>query len=137
MILVDTNVWSELVRPTPDPRVMAWEERHSEQLWLSTVVVAEFLSGVEMMPDGRRKSALRETYDAILTQYADRVIGFDLPAAQNYAHILARQLASGRDPGTADTQIAATALTARLALATRNTKHFAGLGIDLIDPWSA
>ncbi|MEN2785471.1 PIN domain-containing protein [Sphingomonas qilianensis] len=137
MILVDTNVWSELVRQRPDKRVVAWEQEHAEELWLSSVVVGEFLSGVEAMPQGTRKRLLGETYETILAIYADRLIGFDLPAARRYAAVLTFQEAAGRDPGTADTQIAATALAAGMALATRNTKHFAGLGLDLINPWEA
>jgi hypothetical protein len=101
------------------------------------VVIGEFLSGVEMMPAGRRKDALFATYGNILAAYADRIAPFDLAAARHYARVLAYQERAGRDPGTADTQIAATALANGFALATRNTKHFEGLGIDLIDPWTA
>jgi predicted nucleic acid-binding protein len=137
MILVDTNVWSELVRPAPSPRVVAWEKRHAERLWLSTVVIGEFLAGVETMPDGRKKHSLRATYDELLTIYSDRIADFDLRAAYLYASVLAAQEAAGRDPGTADTQIAATALARGMHLATRNTKHFHGLGLELIDPWDA
>ena len=136
MILVDTNVWSELVRPHPDPAVVAWEERNAHLLWLSTVVVGEFLSGVELMPEGRRKAALRATYAEVIETYADRIVSFDLAAALHYAVVLANQEKAGRAPGTADTQIAATALHSGMALATRNVKHFEGLGIELIDPWS-
>ena len=137
MILVDTNVWSELVKAAPDPQVRAWEFDQADQLWLSTVVTGEFLSGVELMSDGRRKAALRAQYDAILAEYADRIAPFDLAAALRYAEVLAYLEHAGRNPGTADAQIAATALTRGLALATRNTKHFAGLGLELIDPWQA
>jgi toxin FitB len=135
MILVDTNVWSELVKSAPHPRVVAWEQAHAEQLWLSTVVIGEFLSGVELMPAGRRRTMLRATYDAVIDVYCDRIASFDLDAGLLYAEVLARQERAGRDPGTADTQIAATALARKMKLATRNTKHFAGLGLDLIDPW--
>jgi len=136
LILVDTNVWSELVKPHPDAHVMAWEERHAERLWLSTIVIGEFLSGVELMPDGRRRNALRAAYQDILRAYAHRIAPFDLQAALRYASVLAHQEAAGRAPGTADTQIAASALTRGMALATRNTRHFEGLGLDLLDPWS-
>lgn len=137
MILVDTNVWSELVRPIPHASVVAWEARNTERLWLSTVVIGEFLSGVELMPEGRRKRSLRSVYDDILDVYQDRVVPFDLAAACRYATVLAYQERAGRDPGTADTQIAATALAQGMVLATRNTKHFGGLGLELVDPWSA
>jgi toxin FitB len=137
MILVDTNVWSELVRPAPDPNVVAWEARNADLLWLSSVVVGEFLSGVEMMPEGRRKLVLRDTCQTIIAVYAHRVASFDLAAGLRYAVVLAYQEGAGRAPGTADTQIAATALAQGMALATRNVKHFGGLGLTLIDPWSA
>ncbi len=137
MILVDTNVWSELVRSAPNARVVEWEERNAERLWLSTVVIGEFLSGVEAMPTGKRKAALRAAYDDIVQVHADRIAEFDLEAALRYGPILVHQDAAGRDPGTADTQIAATALSRGMTLATRNTKHFAGIGLELVDPWTA
>ncbi|WP_174278992.1 type II toxin-antitoxin system VapC family toxin [Sphingomonas bacterium] len=135
MILVDTNVWSEAFRSLPDPSVRGWARDHSDQLWLSTVVVGELLSGVELMPIGRKRLTLAEGYSALIEQYRDRVLPFDLDAARVYATVLASQERAGRNPGTADTQIAATALSRGLALATRNTKHFAGLGLQLINPW--
>lgn len=137
MILVDTNVWSELVKASPDRAVRAWEEANSEQLWLSTVVTGEFLSGVALMPDGRRKAALSAAYTMVIDLYSDRIAAFDLPAALHYADVLAAQEQAGRNPGTADTQIAATALARGMRLATRNTKHFEGLGLTLIDPWQS
>ena len=137
MILVDTNVWSELVRPEPDPHVVAWEAKNAARLWLSSVVIGEFLSGVELMPEGRRKTALRETYAEVIELYRDRIAPFELADSQRYAEVLAKQERAGRNPGTADTQIAATALARGMQLASRNTKHFAGLGLKLIDPWRA
>ena len=137
MILVDTNVWSELVRATPAPQVVAWEQSNAHLLWLSSVVVGEFLSGVELMPEGRRKRVMRETYDDVIQTYADRIAPFGLAAALRYSDVLARQERAGRAPGTADTQIAATALSLGMSLATRNVAHFEGLDLRLIDPWTA
>ena len=136
MILVDTNVWSEAFRPRPDPNVEGWARRNSDALRLSTVVLGELLSGVAMMPAGQKRDALEAGYVDLIESYADRIVSFDLAAARRYADVLAFQIAEGRDPGTADTQIAATALANGFALATRNTKHFAGLGLKLIDPWN-
>ncbi|WP_445193406.1 type II toxin-antitoxin system VapC family toxin [Sphingomonas sp. Tas61C01] len=135
MILVDTNVWSELTRQQPDPAVRAWQLAHAERLWLSTVVIGELLSGVYLLPDGKRKDAFLAGYEALIDLYQDRTLDFDLAASRLYGAILARQERAGRNPGTADTQIAATAISRGFALATRNTKHFAGLGLELIDPW--
>lgn len=136
MILVDTVVWSEAFKRRPDPRVEAWAEANADRLWLSTVVIGELLSGAELLDEGRWKRSLRDGYDELISVHADRIVPFDLDAARCYATVLAHQTRHGRDPGTADTQIAATALTRGMALATRNLKHFAGLGFELIDPWA-
>jgi predicted nucleic acid-binding protein len=137
MILVDTNVWSEAFRPEPNPNVREWARRHSEQLWLSTVVIGELLSGVALLPDGRRKLTLSRAYDELVATHQDRIAPFDLDAAQHYGLLLALQERAGRNPGTADTQIAATARARGMTLATRNTRHFEGLGLKLIDPWAS
>lgn len=125
------------MRPAPNARVQSWETEHAESLWLSTVVIGELLSGAELLPDGKRKRALQEGYAEMLETYSDRLVPFDLEAARRYAFVVAEQMRAGRDPGTADSQIAATALARGMRLATRNTKHFEGLGIALIDPWTA
>ncbi|MGN6500190.1 MAG: type II toxin-antitoxin system VapC family toxin [Tsuneonella sp.] len=135
MILVDTNVWSELTRAEPAPSVQAWERAHAAELWLSTVVLGELLSGAHLLPEGRRRQQFLVGYEQMIEVYADRVVDFDIPAARRYGEVLAQQERAGRNPGTADTQIAATALTRGMALATRNTKHFEGIGLTLIDPW--
>lgn len=137
MILVDTDVWSEAFRPVPDPRVRVWAADNASRLWLSTVVAAELLSGIELMPHGQRRARLERGYLELIASYSDRIATFDLEAARQYAVILGLQERHGRNPGTADTQIAATALACGMALATRNTKHFAGLGLEIIDPWQA
>ena len=135
MILVDTNVWSELTRQHPDPAVQEWERAHADRLWLSTVVIGELLSGAHMLPEGRRKQAFLAGYDELIAIHFDRIAIFDLAAAREYGPVLSYQERAGRKPGTADTQIAATALARGMILATRNTKHFAGLGLQLINPW--
>ena len=137
MILVDTNVWSELTRPDPDRRVTAWEAAHAPRLWLATVVIGELLSGAYLLPEGKRRQAFLDGYDELIAVHADRIVPFDLAAARRYGPVLAAQERAGRAPGTADTQIAAMALAQGMALATRNTKHFDGLGLTLIDPWTA
>lgn len=137
MILVDTSVWTELQRPEPDRRVQAWELANAPQLWLSTVVIGELMSGATLLPDGRRKLALQDTYTEMIEVHFDRVVPFDLDAARLYGTALAYLSSKGRNPGTADAQIAATALSRQMSLATRNVHHFEGLGIMLIDPWTA
>jgi predicted nucleic acid-binding protein len=137
MILVDTNVWSELTRPEPDAAVRAWELKYAPRLWLATVVIGELLSGAHLLPEGTRKEAFLEGYEALISTHADRIVGFDLEAARKYGAVLAHQERTGRNPGTADTQIAAMALAKGMKLATRNVRHFEGLGLELIDPWTA
>lgn len=135
MILVDTNVWSELLRPEPMRSVQLWEKDNADDLWLSTVVIGELLSGVHFLPEGRRKDRFLVDYDNLIEAHSYRIAAFDIAAALLYGPTLAYQEKAGRNPGTADTQIAATALARGFALATRNTKHFAGLGLKLINPW--
>ena len=137
MILVDTNVWSELVKADPDPRVRAWETENADQLWLAATVVGEFLSGVALMPEGKRKDALLAIYEQILEVHYDRFVEFDLDAARHYADMVAFLEKSGRNPKTADAQIAATARSLGMIVATRNVKDFEGLGIELINPWDS
>lgn len=135
MILVDTNVWSEATKATPNANVRGWANAHSDHLWLSTVVLGELLSGVALMPEGKRKDGVQAQYEAIIQTYGDRIADFDLISARHYAEILAYLEREGRNPATADVQIAATALSRNMALATRNVRHFQGLGIELINPW--
>jgi toxin FitB len=135
MILVDTNVWSELTRPAPDACVQQWEQKNAERLWLSTVVIGELLSGAHILPEGKRKAGFLEGYVQLIEQYLDRIALFDLEAAKLYGPTLAFLEKSGRNPTTADAQIAATALSCGMILATRNVKDFQGLGLELINPW--
>jgi toxin FitB len=136
MILVDTNIWSELTRAAPDPAVRAWEKAQAPRLWLATVVIGELLSGIHLLPEGKRKQAFLEGYEALINAHSDRIVAFDLAASRLYGEIVARQHRAGRNPGTADSQLAAIALAKGMALATRNVKHFEGLGIRLINPWT-
>ncbi|KQT32653.1 hypothetical protein ASG29_13010 [Sphingomonas sp. Leaf412] len=135
MILVDTNVWSEAFRPRPDEGVRAWAAANADGMWLSTIVIGELLSGVALMPHGKRREAITAGYDELIASYGTRIAAFDLDAARRYGEVLAFLEAAGRNPGTADAQIAATALARGMALATRNIRDFKGLGLTLIDPW--
>ena len=135
MILVDTNVWSELTRPAPDRKVLEWERENADRLWLSTVVIGELLSGAHALPDGKRKQAFLGGYDDLIGIHSDRIADFDEAAARHYGAIAAFLERAGRNPTTADAQIAASAISRGLRLATRNVKDFEGLGLDLINPW--
>ena len=137
MILVDTNVWSEATRPTPDANVRAWAGVHADRLWLPTIVIGELLAGAALLPEGKRKIHFFEKYEAMISANADRIVDFDLGASRRYADVLAFLERAGRNPKTADCQIAGIALTRGMALATRNTKDFEGLGLELMNPWEA
>ena len=137
MILVDTNVVSEMMRRSPEPRVVAWlDEQIAETLFLSTVSLAELLLGIAVLPQGRRKHELGQSLALRLTTlFGSRLLGFDAQAAEAYATVVARARAAGRPVGLADGQIAAIAATHRLSVATRDTAPFEAGGVPFVNPW--
>ena len=137
MIVVDTNVWSELTKRAPDPVVMRWEAAHSETLWMSTIVLAEFRAGAALMPPGRNRDALSDTIELIAENHADRMLVFDADCSRRYGEVLASARAAGKPILTADAMIAATALANGMFVATRDLNDFAGAGVPLINPWKA
>jgi predicted nucleic acid-binding protein len=139
VILLDTNVVSEPLRATPEPRIIEWLDAQSlETLFLSVITVAELRYGVARMPSGRRRSALRGRLETkVLPAFAGRVLTFDLPATQAYAERMAKAQAAGRSIGVADGLIAAIAVVNGMTVATRDTTPFSALGVPVIDPWSA
>lgn len=138
MIVLDTNVISEIFRPTPDSRVVAWLESLTGDVAITSVTLAELLAGVRRMPSGQRKSALAETLDVALQPYRDTrsILAFDDEAAAHYAEVLVAREAAGLPISTADAQIAAICRVRRAACATRNTKDFAHTGVELVNPWA-
>ena len=138
MILLDTNVISEIMRPRPDPIVTAWIQSHPrKEFWTSTVVVAELLSGIDMMPPGRRQKGLREAVEEMLAEdFHGQILSFDLAAARHFAQILSARQRMGRPINEMDAQIAATARVHGAAVATRNIKDFLACDLALINPWS-
>ena len=138
MILIDTNVVSETMRPLPEPKVVAWlDAQAAETLYLSTVSLAELLLGVAMLPEGRRKIALGlDLVQKAALLFSERILPFDVEAAKAYATLMSRAERSGRRIGVADGEIAAIAVTHRFSVATRDTGPFRAAGIDVIDPWS-
>lgn len=137
MIVLDTNVLSEIMRAKPDPMVLAWLDAQApEDLWLNSVVAAELLFGVARLPEGARKQRLAQAVSAMLEQdFAGQILSFDLGAASVYAVMLAERERIGQSMAMADAQIAAICLSRDAVLATRNSKHFEGLGLALINPW--
>ena len=136
MIALDTNVFSELMRATPDARVLRWlDTQAAEEVVVTSVTVAELLFGIARLPAGKRRTGLEAAFAQTLEEEGLIVLPFDEAAAVDYATIAASQEVRGRKVATADAMIAATCLAAGAALATHNVKDFAGMGIDLVDPW--
>ncbi|WP_129656291.1 type II toxin-antitoxin system VapC family toxin [Rothia halotolerans] len=137
MIVLDTNVISEIFRPSPDSRVVEWMESLEGEVAMTTITLAELLAGVRRLPDGRRKAALRTGIEIALQPYRESgaVLGFDEEAAEHYAEVLLSREQAGLPISTADAQIAAICRAHRAFCATRNVKDFAETGVELIDPW--
>jgi len=136
VIILDTNVLSELIRVEADPRVVAWMDVQPRQSLATTAVTkAELLFGVERLADGKRKAALTQLVAAILERLAERVLPFTEADAASYAGIVAGRVRIGRPILPLDAQIAAIALSRGAAVATRDG-DFEGCGVELINPWS-
>ena len=139
MIILDTNVISELLRPAPEPKVGHWlSAQDGLNVYLTSISEAELRYGLAIMENGKRRAALIDAVDRILREdLAGRILPFDSDAAQSYATIAAARRAAGRPISQADCQIASIAHTRGATVATRNTPDFEGCEIDLINPWTA
>jgi predicted nucleic acid-binding protein len=137
MIVLDTNVLSELLRPVPAPEVEAWlSAQDGAAIFFTTMGEAELRHGVAILPAGRRRNALSAAIEGILEEdFRDRILPFDRAAARAYAAIAADRRAAGRPISQFDCQIAAIARANGAAVATRNVGDFYGCGISVIDPW--
>lgn len=139
MILLDTNILSELMRIRPDPLVVRWvDARPVESLWVSAITQAEIRLGLALLPDGKRKQLLMTAADAMFRDdFAGRCLSFDANAAEHYSEIISHRRSEGRPISVEDAQIAAIARTNELPLATRNVKDFIGIvELEVIDPWA-
>ena len=138
MILLDTNVLSALMQRVPEPSVVAWLDGvAAESVWVSSITVFEVRFGLELLASGRRRRELEEAFARTLEEeFENRVVSFDEAAAQAAGVIAAEQRRAGRPVEIRDVQIAGVARSRKAALATRNRKHFEGLGLPLVDPWS-
>ncbi|MCL4843079.1 MAG: type II toxin-antitoxin system VapC family toxin [Bryobacteraceae bacterium] len=139
MIILDTNVISEMMKPEPDSNVDAWlANQPPELVYTTAVTAAEIRSGIEILPAGNRRHSLQTAADRLLAGlFAGRILPFDEPAAPDYAEIVARRRALGLPAGAFDALIAAIARHHGAVLATRDTQDFAHCGIRLVNPWSA
>jgi len=139
MILLDTNVLSEVMKLKPEPAVMAWiDSQVPNGLWTCTIVTAELLSGLDLMPVGNRQKLLRNKAELMFSAlFASRILVFNQQAAEVFGTVLRTRRAIGRPIDEMDALIAATALANAATLATRNTPDFEDCGIQLVNPWEA
>ncbi len=139
MILLDTHVISELMRPQPEPKVLAWADGlDPEAVAITAMTEAEILHGLARLRDGRRKQDLQQSWEALMVEvFTGRVWPFTSEAAHWYAQLLRRREQLGRSMATADAVIAATALAQGATLATRDGADFADIGLELINPWGS
>jgi len=137
MILLDTNVVSELMSTSPDPTVEAWIAGHPvKDLFFSAIGESELRYGAAIMPAGRRRETLAADIEAMLhAAFENRILPFDSGAARAYATIAAKRRLAGRGVAPADCQIAAIARARGMAVATRNVRDFEDMGIDIFNPW--
>jgi len=136
MILLDTNVISEAMKAEADPAVRAWlDQQAAETLYISSITLAELLFGIGALPEGRRKIALSETLDGLLSLFGNRVLAFDADAARTYSGIAVAARAAGKGFPTPDGYIAAIAAAHGFSVATRDAAPFHAAGLKVINPW--
>lgn len=138
MLLLDTNVISELFKPAPEPKVMAWVAAiPGEDLFTTAITRGELLFGAYCMADGRRKADLLQNLALLFAhKLAGHVLAYDDPAADEHARVAATRRAQGRRMSMPDAMIAGIALARGAKLATRNVRDFEGCGVELVDPWA-
>ena len=136
MIVLDTNVISEALKPQPHPALQAWlDAQPAETLHLTSVTLAELWFGIGVMPAGRRRTALSQAVDGLGPLFAGRILVFDTPAARTYADRAVSARAAGHGLPTPDGYIAAIAATHECAVATRDTAPFKAAGVEVVNPW--
>ena len=136
MIVLDTNVVSEAMKPDPDPNVRAWlNEQAAETLFLSSVTLAELMFGIAALPVGKRKKMLADALGGLLELFNGRVLPFDVDAARCYAELAVTARNIGRGFPTPDGYIAAIAASRGFIVASRDTAPYQAGGLQVIDPW--
>lgn len=138
MIILDTNVVSELMRSEPAPQVANWiRDRDRRELCTTVVTLGEIRYGIARLPDGRRKQVLLTAADDIFSTFEDQILHVDTAAAEHYAVVASTRERAGKPIASMDALIAAVCRSRNAALATRNVADFDGTGIEIIDPWLA
>ena len=135
MLVADTNVISEPLRSSPNPRVLEWLAAHHAELAITSITIGELMYGALRLPHGRRREALVAAIDQLMTSAGARVLDFDQSAAVQYAHLRASRESKGLTISVEDNMIAAICLASGCNQATRNVKGFEDAGITLHDPW--
>ena len=134
MIVIDTDIVSEMMREEPDRNVLAWADM-AGPLHTTAVTLAEIEYGIARLPAGRRKDRLADTAAGVFADFGEVILAFDAPAARRYAGIVTSRERAGRPIAGADAQIAAICAVRAATLATRNTGDFDATGISLVNPW--
>lgn len=137
MILLDTNILSELMKSNPSDQVVGWvNDQPIQSLFITSITQAEILYGISLLPDGKRKNGIKKAAKIIFSSdFYGRILPFDSASTTNFATIAAERRKSGKPISQFDAQIAAIARTWGCRLATRNVKDFNGCGIDVLNPW--
>ena len=138
MIVLDTNVISEAMKPEPHPAVRAWlNDQAAETLYLSSVTLAELLFGIRALPAGKRQDMLAQALDGLMGLFRDRVLSFDTDAARHYAELAVTAKVAGRGFPTPDGYICAIAVSRGFIVASRDTAPFEAARVTVINPWEA
>ena len=136
MIVVDTNVTSELMKPAPSPVVVGWVRGHNTtELYTTSITLAEISYGIQRLPDGRRKDLLEAAAEEVFSAFAEQILAFDTAAAKQYGPIVSYREGAGAPIEGFDAQIASICRAHGAALATRNVKDFRDTGIAVVNPW--
>ena len=137
MIILDTNVLSALMRQSADKKVVEWLDKQPRtSIWTSSITILEIRYGLQILPAGKRRSALIQTFERVLVDKIERrVAPFDTVAAQQAGDLMALRHRKGRPGEMRDTMIAGIVLTSHATLATRNTSHFEDLSVPVVNPW--
>jgi len=138
MIILDTDVLSDLMRQARDPAVLGWLDRQSRfSVWCTSITVLEIRFGIALLPFGARRAQLERAFErAVEEKIEERIMPFDTIAAEATAILMAERRRAGRQGELRDTMIAGIAISSRATLATRNTRHFTDLPVPVVNPWA-
>ena len=137
MHILDTNILSELMRSRPNNNVLDWlDNQYIDDLYISSITIAEIYLGIALLPDGKRKTALTRAANDTLIDFTDKQLDFTPKAALEYADIVASRTRSGKPISVEDAQIAAIARVNNASVVTRNINDFEAIGVEIINPFN-